>query len=82
MKEYADNCAGCETCMGCGRDRTRIVYTCDKCGRDEDDIYTDGDEDLCQKCAAKKYADDLIEWLVGSDALKEWAEENFERRGN
>ena len=79
MKEIIDNCASCETCHGCGRDKAREVYSCDRCHKDED-VFTDGERDLCIECLAKRYSDDLIGWLIGSDALTEWAEENFERR--
>lgn len=82
MYDVDNACVQCEECRGCGRDRVRKVYFCDKCGKQEDDIFFDGDEDLCAACAAKKYSDDLIEWLVGSDTLVDWAEENFERRGD
>lgn len=52
MKQYENDCVGCEVCVGCGRKRTLHIY-CDKCGA-EDTIYYFDDEELCIDCIEDK----------------------------
>lgn len=62
MLKYENRCCGCAApgypCMGSSCPNRNVeVYYCDKCGEeiDEDDVYDDGEEELCEYCLLDKY---------------------------
>ncbi len=51
--EFINDCNGCPDCHGCGRNRTRKVAVCDRCGEpiEEDWWNYPTSEMLCSYCA-------------------------------
>ena len=62
MLKIENHCSDCAVpgypCMGnsCPNRKVEVWY-CDGCGReiDEDDIYDDGDDELCDDCLLARY---------------------------
>lgn len=81
MRRIENDCVGCDNCVNCGRKRNYVVYSCDKCGRDIDEIdeslYELGDKEVCLKCYALANAKDLVRDLIDDDdfmeIVAEWA---------
>lgn len=64
MVETHNACAGCETCIGCGRDKDYSVVVCDCCGaamEPSDRVYCLGDEHYCQHCVDITSAENILE---------------------
>ena len=53
--EIENACNGCDTCLGCGRNRDYKVFYCDKCGTQIDETvwFLDG-QDLCEDCVLEE----------------------------
>lgn len=60
MRKIENHCVGCEVCHGCGRNRVEVYY-CDKC-KDviQDEVYDDGEQELCMHCLLEKYEKELF----------------------
>ena len=52
-REYSD-CVFCERCVNCGR-KHAIEWYCDKCNDSTDDLYDNGDGQLCRECFLEDY---------------------------
>lgn len=63
MIEAMNDCVGCpQGCIGCGRDKTYFVATCDECKADITDkkIYQRDSKEYCLKCFLNAYKDEFI----------------------
>jgi hypothetical protein len=60
VKKIENHCVCCDIpCIDCGRKHVTVYY-CDECGEEiYDDVYDDGEQDLCESCLLKKYRKDV-----------------------
>ena len=63
-REIMNDCVGCETCRGCGRNHDYEVITCDECGAENLeneflDFYEWNGEVLCEDCLDHKNFDPI-----------------------
>ena len=59
MKKIENHCVCCDIpCIDCGLKRVTVYY-CDKCDtkceEPLDEVYDDGEQELCESCLLKKY---------------------------
>ena len=56
MKKIENHCNGCTIpCIDCGLKRVEVYY-CDKCKEElGEDVFDDGEQELCEECLKKKY---------------------------
>lgn len=83
-KEYGDDCAGCpQGCIHCGRG-PYIMWYCDGCGADTEELYVHGEDELCWECYKKEFlskiCDDMDETKCSSCGCE--AEEMFQIEGH
>lgn len=67
MTDYINECVGCEVCIGCGADKTKVTR-CDECGAICDRVYLYGTTEMCEGCAETK-ADEYFEDLTFRDKM-------------
>ena len=56
MMKIENQCVHCDIpCVNCGLKRVPVYY-CDRCKEETgEDVYDDGEEELCEPCLLKKY---------------------------
>lgn len=59
MMKIENQCVHCDiSCVNCGLKRVPVYY-CDKCDpkceEPLDEVYDDGEQELCEACLLKKY---------------------------
>lgn len=60
MVEYSDECCGCATdlypCRGSSCPNRNVPHLiCDKCGQEFEELFSDGQEELCLECLLDNY---------------------------
>ena len=59
MKKIENHCVHCAMgCADCGLKRVEVYY-CDKCKDQIEDVYDDGEQELCEDCLLKKYKKEI-----------------------
>lgn len=87
MKTKTTDCIGCTgvglPCIGhaCPNHGYYYIISCDRCGTSDGIIYTDGENELCVKCMAKKHKEKFINEFwddIVDDLADNFVDENFD----
>ena len=79
MREREELCVGCAECIGCHlRNQYALICYCDVCGDTIDDIYyMDGDDELCESCAAESLFNKTVDPEKRKDIIENMEEEGY-----